>query len=251
MRRSGSLQRWRGSCRRSLSNGSFRGMLVALASAFVAFAPAAALAQSSGEESRTGTRFKKEKYQEDRAVRETLSHYGHCVAGYKSDRIEAFLLDPTVETWEGMTRTPDNRTRCALRDMVSSFDDMRGALSEGWYVKRFPDGPPPAFTVGEQSAPPEDEVAARLAAAGPEDLAAVVLAEFARCVAATAPVQVDRLLRTRVDSGDERAAVADLGPYFGPCAFEGQSLAFDYTGIRSMLAYALALRAVRPTSGAS
>lgn len=208
-------------------------------------------AQDAGSEAKIGTRFKKERFEGDRYVRQTLNHYGHCIAGFKSDNIEAFLLEPSDDNWESMTSTPNNRTRCALHDMSSGFADIRGALSEGWYIKRFKAGPPAAFSQGEQLPPPEDEVVARIAAADSDGLASVILAEFARCVAATAPIQIDALLRTKVETDEERAAVSAIGPYMGPCAFEGQDLAFDYTGIRSMLAHALADRAARLPNGAN
>lgn len=238
------------------------GIFFALASALVgatmtiAAVPAAAQAEDQPEqaaddqETKTGSRFTRPKHDRGRGVRETLNHYGHCLATFKSDKIEAYLVDPTDERWRTVSYSPNSQTRCAIRNMLTNDRDMRGSVSEGWYVRRFKDGAPAVFVSGPNPMPVEEEVVARIAAA-PENIKGdVIVDEFARCVAATAPMEVDAVLRTKVDSKQEQQTMQALAPAMGPCAFEGQNLAFDRDSLRLWLAYALATRAALTLQGA-
>jgi hypothetical protein len=71
------------------------------------------------------------------------------------------------------------------------------------------------------------------------------------CVVRRNPGGVRDLLRTRVASGEERAAARRLAPDLGPCLPQGQQLAFDASGLRGVLAVGLyrALAALTPPTG--
>ncbi len=223
--------------------------LAILFGAALALVAPPALSQEGAEETRTGSRFTREKCDGTRIACESLGFFGRCVAGYKSDKIESFLLDPSPENWEPVIYSPNNRTRCAIRNMAASFREYSGTVAEGWYVRRFENGPPDFFTTGVQTPPTQDELVERLLAVDEADRDYAMVLEFARCVAATAPVEIDALLRTDVESKEERAAVSAIAPHLGPCAFEGEKLSFDYESLRSMLAFALATRAVQLLHG--
>ncbi|MXP28562.1 hypothetical protein GRI58_06975 [Porphyrobacter algicida] len=203
-----------------------------------------ASAQDDGNErSETGTRFSKERYNNKRDARATLSYFGRCVAEYKSDKIGKYLLDPSDTNWKAMTYFPNSQSGCLTQyGMRSSFREMRGALSEGWYLRKYPDGPPAGTVDDPKAAPSQKDSVARIMAADPADRSSVIVDEFALCVAATAPLEADALLRTKVTSKAERAAINALAPYFGPCAFEGQKMSFDVESLRAALDYGMARR---------
>ena len=220
---------------------------LSLVAAVCALVATPVMAQES--ESVTGSRFSREKHDDKRNARKVLAYFGTCVAAYKSDKIEAFLVDPTQATWDPVIYAPNNQTRCAMANMTAGFREYAGTVSEAWYVRRFKDGAPASFTTGEQKPPPQDDLVARLEASDPEDHRYIFVEEFSRCVAATAPMQVDALLRTDVETKAEQAAIRSVVPFLGACMFEGQDLKLDAESLRSMLAYALAKRAVHTLDG--
>lgn len=207
-----------------------------------------AQAQSTSERSSvTGSRFSKEKFNNVRDARSTLSFFGRCVATYRSDRIKDYLLNPVPAKIQDLITFPNSETHCVngYAALKSGYREIRGSLSEAWYLRTFPDSPPAWFADDPAAAPSQEEVAKRIIEADVEDRADVIVEEFARCVAAIAPVETDRVLRTPVATKDERVAINRLAPNFGPCAFEGQKLSFDEASLRSALAYALAAHAAR------
>ena len=199
----------------------------------------------------TGSRFSREKHDNKRTARKVLSYYGTCIAAYKSDKIEAFLREPKQETWDPVIYAPNNKTRCAMANMASGFREYAGTVSEGWYVRRFKDGAPVSFMNGEQVPPSQDALVSRLEASDADEHKYIFIEEFSRCVAATAPMQVDALLRSDVESEAEQAGIKGVIPYLGPCMFEGQNLQLDPESLRSMLAFALAKRAVKTLDGSN
>jgi hypothetical protein len=205
-------------------------------------------AQSASERSSvTGSRFSREKFNNVRDARSTLSFFGRCVATYRSDRIKDFLLNPAPAKIQDIVAFPNSETHCVngYVALKSSYREIRGSLSEAWYLRAFPDSPPAWFTDDPAAAPSQEEVVKRIVETDLDDRADVIVEEFARCVAAIAPVETDKVLRTPVATKDERVAINRLAPNFGPCAFEGQQLSFDEASLRSALAYALAAHAAR------
>lgn len=187
----------------------------------------------------------------NREAREALSSVGRCLAGVRGDDVRAYLRNPTASTWYPVTDYDNDDAPCVGMYYVETEQPaMRGAVAEAWYLANFTGGAPAVFSKAEMNvAPPQDEIAARIVAASEADRPQVVVDEFARCVAAVAPVGVDALLRTPVATTAEAKAIGALSPSFGPCAFEGQKLAFDAEMLRAALAFALASRAARGNAG--
>ncbi len=182
-------------------------------------------------------------------AREALGTLGRCLVGIRADDIRAYLRSPSRSTWHPITYYRNDEAPCVgLYTVETGTAAMRGAVAEAWYLANFAGAAPAAFSSAERNvAPPQTETAALITAASEEDRPQVVVDEFARCVAAVAPMGVDVLLRTPVASAAEGRAIGALSPQFGPCAFEGQKLAFNAEMLRAALAFALASRVVRET----
>lgn len=179
----------------------------------------------------------------NRAAREALDTLGACLASERADEVAAYLRAPSEDSWYPVTKGRNDEVPCVgLYSVTASQRAMRGAAAEGWYLARHADGAPAAFATAENAAPSQEEAAARIVAASEDERPQVIVDEFARCVAATAPAGVDKLLRTPVASAAETAAIGDLSASFAPCAFEGQKLGFDAETLRAALAFALARR---------
>lgn len=179
----------------------------------------------------------------NRAAREALDTLGACLASERADEVAAYLRAPSEGSWYPVTKRRNDEVPCVgLYSVTASQRAMRGAAAEGWYLARHADGAPAAFATAENTAPSQEEAAARIVAASEDERPQVIVDEFARCVAATAPAGVDKLLRTPVASAAETAAIGDLSASFAPCAFEGQKLNFDAETLRAALAFALARR---------
>lgn len=221
-----------------MPKGSFKKAIAVLAMAGLACAGSAA-AQDPMSETKTGSRFSREKFDSERAARDNMAYFGQCLASYKSEEIRDYLAAPTTSKLVAVTDTR-NGSRCVVRDMVAGFIDYRGSLSEAWYLKTYDEAPPATFTPAGIAPPTQEETAAAIVGANEEGRAQVVVDEFARCVSAVNPLGVDTLLRTEHGDKAEKAAIQALVPSFAPCAFEGQKLSFDEAGLRSALAFALA-----------
>jgi len=178
-------------------------------------------------------------------ARETLDKLGQCLAVVRSAEVGRYLSNPGDSTWYEVTARRNDEAPCVgLYMITASQSAMRGAVAEAWYLINHADGAPAVFSRAENAAPPQAEAVQRIAAASEEARAQVIVDEFARCVAATMPVQVDALLRTPVASAAESEAVETLSTGFAPCVFEGQKLGFDAETLRAALAFALVRRAM-------
>lgn len=224
-----------------------RATIIVLCIVSAVFATAVQARPTSERSSATGSRFSKEKFNNVRDARSTLSFFGRCVATYKSGQIKEFLLNPVPAKLQDLVTFPNSETHCVngYAALKSSYRGMRGSLAEAWYLRTYPDSPPMWFADDATAAPPQEEVAKRIVEADEDDRVGVIVEEFARCVAAIAPVETDKVLRTQVATKEERVAINHLAPRFGACAFEGQQLSFDEASLRSALAYALAAHAAR------
>ena len=178
-----------------------------------------------------------------REARAALDTLGACLANVRGAEVGAFLRNPSERNWHRVTAYRNAEAPCTgLYSVATSQAAMRGAAAEAWYVARYAQGAPTSFTTADNTAPPQEDTAARIAAASDADRPQVIIDEFARCVAATAPGKVDKLLRTPVASTLEAEAIRGLTMAFAPCAFEGQKLGFDAETLRAALAFALARR---------
>jgi len=74
--------------------------------------------------------------------------------------------------------------------------------------------------------------------------------EMATCVADTNPAGIVALLKTRIGSSDEKAAVSALAPSLGQCLATGYKLNTNRLGLRTALAEALYHRAFDPAPAA-
>ena len=218
--------------------------LGAIGAAAVA-SPQAVVAQDNPA---TGSRFDRVDHATLRDARRELGYFGRCIAERKGKDIETFLATPTEESWSKVMDFPNNETGCINRRMSSSFVEIRGTVAEGWYVRNFRDGPPASFTASDNALPDASAALVRISQAPEAEQGTVVIEEFADCMAATHPVEVDHLLRTSEVSKDENEAIAALAPFFGSCAFEGHKLGFDQATLRANLAYALGRRVVQDQS---
>lgn len=181
----------------------------------------------------------------NREAREALDSLGTCLAVVRADEVEAYLRDPGEDTWSRVTVRRNDEAPCVqLYSVTTRQTAMQGAAAEGWYLIKNANGAPAAFATAENTAPAEKEIAARIASANEQTRPQVIVDEFARCVAATNPLGVDRLLRTPVAGSEEAAAVRELSEGLPACAFEGQKLTFDSEMLRAALAFALARRAI-------
>ncbi|MFM5916779.1 MAG: hypothetical protein ACKOOL_04500 [Novosphingobium sp.] len=75
--------------------------------------------------------------------------------------------------------------------------------------------------------------------------------EFAGCIAATAPADVDTLLRTDLRSAAERTAFRRLVPSFGPCLPKGLKMELDVAWLRAAVAEAMLRNMEQWQSGSS
>ena len=192
---------------------------------------------------RTGSRFTDDRFHGNNQgeERHTMEFLGRCVASQKADEVEAHLRQESNETWAAVMKFPQGRTRCLFgRDLASNYRTMRGAIAQGYYVMQNPQGAPPSISGAIPGPPPVDEQVAIILSASDDSKSDVVVDEFARCVVASDPMGADRLVRTEPKTKEEGKALGALSPKFGPCAFEGQELAFDREGLRNAMAWALA-----------
>lgn len=212
--------------------------ILTLSLAGLALAGAAAPA-AAAQDNRTAAEY--------REAREALGSLGRCLATLRSDDIRAYLRNPSEGSWHPVTYYANDDAPCiGLYSVEAELPAMRGAVAEAWYLAKFAGGAPAAFSNTERNvAPLQTETAGLIVAASEQDRPQVVVDEFARCVAAVAPLGVDALLRTPVASSAEGKAISALSPHFGPCAFEGQKLAFNTEMLRAALAFALAARVAR------
>ena len=212
------------------------------------FAVLSASASAQDPEAKIGSRFKEDRYssREDRARLE-LASFGDCVARMKREEFEAFMAQPTSDNWEKVMYFPNGQTRCLNTNMVASIRSVQGAIADGWYTVTYKDGLAPSLASYKAKLPPQEPAIERIVAAEESEKPSVIVDEFARCVASSAPASVDRFLRTKVTSKEEKEAFSQLSPYLGPCAFEGQKLSFNMMGFRGAVAYALADLALNPT----
>jgi len=179
-------------------------------------------------------------------AREALDTLGRCLAVVRAAEVGSYLRNPGESTWYAVTVRRNDEAPCVgLYAITASQTAMRGAVAEAWYVINYADGAPAAFSTAENAAPSQAEAVERIGAASEEARPQVIVDEFARCVAATMPLQVDALLRTSVASDGESEAIGALSAGFAPCAFEGQKLGFDAETLRAALAFALARRAMQ------
>lgn len=226
------------------------GLSFAVALGLVAAGATPAVAQRATEGAdqnvRTGSRFTENKFKDSKGARPMMQFFGQCVARSRMDVVRAFLIDPSRANWDRIVDFPDNTTRCVDRDMSSDFRTMRGAISEGWYLAAYPDGPAPVIAAMTPSVPSADAAIARIVAADEKEKPDVIVDEFAACVVAVDPAGSDALLRSQINTDAEKAAIGALSPNFGKCAFEGQRLSFNVMGLRSAIAYALAARSLGP-----
>ncbi len=181
----------------------------------------------------------------NREAREALDTLGACLASERGAELGAYLRNPSEDSWYPVTRRRNDEAPCVgLYAVTANLTALRGAAAEGWYLARHAGGAPASFATAENTAPSQEESVARITAVSEDERPQVIVDEFARCVAATAPAGVDKLLRTPVASSAENAAIGGLSASFAPCAFEGQKLGFDAETLRAALAFALARRAI-------
>tara|TARA_R110001606_G_scaffold179615_3_gene326316 strand:- start:198 stop:929 length:732 start_codon:yes stop_codon:yes gene_type:complete len=199
--------------------------------------------EAEPQRQKAASRFKQNKYRR-LGARHDLSFFAQCLVRRKFDLMEDYLssLDPDI--WNEIMSFPDNRTRCASGNMISNFRTMRGAMAESWYVLKYKDAPAPSILAAVPAIPAPDQSVARIMASDEDEKQAVVVDEFAMCVVASAPLDADAYIRTSVNSDDEEEALGEIQPNFGPCAFEGQQLAFNKETLRAAIAFALARKSI-------
>lgn len=172
--------------------------------------------------------------------------YGRCAAGFRAEQSEAFLATASGsrEAAAAIRRvTNRNDDRCYTEAEISGQTLymqeplLRGAISQGRYLRAYPDAPPLAISEAAASQISVEVYNQRISSAG--DTRAEIVAIFGDCVTAADPSGVDRLIRTDVQSAAEGRAIQSLADHFGPCLWEGQSIAFSAESLRASLAAAL------------
>lgn len=162
-----------------------------------------------------------------------------CIADSRTDKARRYLAqvrDTEIEKiGPGLFRPLTNCVYIDGSDFSTerqvgwSRDVGRGALAEALLAKTPRPAPLVALALQKQYHSPWAEVSGR----------DIVVEEMAVCVAATNPSGIDALLRTSVESDAEKAAVAALGPWLGPCLSATAILKANRASLRAALAEAL------------
>lgn len=123
---------------------------------------------------------------------------------------------------------------------------LRGAIGEALYRLQFSGRPLSngAATVSVRPILPPTE-------AFPEDRDLAITYAFAECLTQAQPATVRRLVLSKIGSGEEQAALAQLKGSMAPCVVMGTTLKTDRNSFRLMLAeslYRWSIAAVRPTA---
>ncbi len=173
--------------------------------------------------------------------------FGECLANYNSEATER-LLQTEPGTPEEMSAynalIPREEHRCVQltsgdgRARLSvPIDLLRGYLAQTRYLTLNSDGAPPSIAQAQYGEINQQILINRLA--GATDRPAELVRVFSDCVVAAGPMNVDALVRTDVNSRNERETMGRLSTAFGPCLWQGQSIEFSREMLRSSLADAL------------
>jgi hypothetical protein len=208
--------------------------------AFLALAAAigSPLPQQADVESRSPAR--REAAAEVQRQRWIRQRFARCIVADYPRLAESVLNVPPSAGEDGLrnllTGSPGAIERCvSLAEHRSHFGEwigsvaisggMRvlvGAFAEQLYVKRFRQLP--AAVAAAEPASPIDDIAVR------------ATSSFANCLIDADALAVDRLVRTPVDSDQERAAFAALSLRYGGCLDQGNALILNPSTLRAALA---------------
>ena len=172
--------------------------------------------------------------------------FGQCVARFRAEAVESFLrlradVDGSRSAMEDLVDPNDDRcyslAQIPAQQLVLEPEVFRGQLAQGRYLARYPEAPPALIADAQPGTIPVEVYNQRISTTS--DVRSEVIRIFGDCVTAARPDAVDALVRTRVTSDEESAAIAALGENFGPCLWEGQSISFSRESLRAALADAL------------
>lgn len=209
-------------------------------------------AQMSGEQ-QVGSRFERQAEETgDRYAKAFMTAFRHCYYKNFPERSEAFLTETDAYS-EGIPAGTVDRhtlrankwsagcqfdTRATVFKSQMSFDTraLRYMLAEGSYLFNFPDAPPADIAPDSTASAPDWNVGRVYVSTGENLGKARFFGDFADCIAAKDPVGADRLLRSEIQSPEERAAAMGMIDALGNCLVAGNELELTPENIRSFAA---------------
>lgn len=169
--------------------------------------------------------------------------FARCLAGWKPREAAAFVASApgTAESdlaYRALVPFRDNR--CVSIGSVTiggaslemPMRLLRGYVAQALYLARHDDGPPSFAGTAEDI--PVEVYNARVTSS--PDQPSEIIRIFGECMARRHPAEVDRLLRTDVESSEEGTAINALAPDMGACLWNGQSIEFNRESLRAALA---------------
>jgi hypothetical protein len=225
-----------------------------LALVFTALAsvPTAVQAQTFGEQ-QVGSRFERPAEQaDDRYARAFKEAFKHCYYRNYPERAESFLRQTDAYsvgipkgTIDRLSLRPNKwSARCQFDQRATviesrlSFDTraLRYMMAEGAYLYHYGDAAPAGMAPDTAAASPTWNVDRHYVSTG-EDLGkARFFGDFADCIVAKDPVSADRLVRTEIQSPEERQAAMQLVDALGACLIAGHEFELTPTNIRNFAA---------------
>lgn len=196
-----------------------------------------------------------------------MTAFRHCYYKNFPDRSEAFLAQTDAYS-EGIPAGTVDRhslrsnkwsagcqydTRATVLKSQMSFNTraLRYMLAEGSYIFHFPDAPPADIAPDTAASAPDWNVDRVYVSTGESRGKARFFGDFADCIVAKDPVGADRLLRTELQSSEERAAAMAMVDALGACLVAGNELELTPENIRSFAADGMWQRYVATPSGSA
>ena len=166
-------------------------------------------------------------------VRVSMAKFARCVAGRHPKESSEFVLDATGGTWPVISKKIDDSCLLEAVDnpgeeirMSSNSQDILFALADALVQKKLADFDPNQITTASKL-PVSD-----------------ALSMIGECAVRADPTGARNLLKARLNSKDEDAAVQALTPAFASCLPKGAQVRFNILSLRGTVAvnyYRLAL----------
>ena len=213
--------------------------------------PVSAVAQSS--QPPTGSRLSRGTEESPDIYAVALKNaFKHCYYKNYPERADAFLAqtDPfAIDVPDGTVDRLSLRSykwsagcqfefRPTAIQSTISFQprNLRAMLTEAAYLARFPDAQPAGMAPDMTAAAPDWNVGRKYFSEGENLGKARFFGDFSDCIVAKDPVGADRLLRTEMESAEEREAAMAMVDALGACLVAGNEITLQPENIRSFAA---------------
>ena len=212
----------------------------------------AAFAQAGGQQ-QVGSRFERQPEKSpDRYAKAFIEAFKHCYYKNFAERADKFLIqsdaytdDIPKGTIDRLTLRPnkwsagcqyDQRGTAIESNLSINTRALRYMMAEAAYLYRYPDTAPAGMSPDSEATAPNWNVSRRYTSTG-EDLGkARFFGDFADCIVAKDPRGADRLVRSEIESPEERAAAMGMVDALGDCLVAGNELELTPANIRSFAA---------------